>query len=188
MIPIKRYNELKWEKSITTAKEVEEIVAKSNILDEAIAQKLEEKLNLTDLITLKGNAYQVLGNDPIVLYDANMEEIQGQVGDLYLYEDNQYLYTKKGWIALDEDAKLNNYATQSQITSIMDIINEGYTSPQKATNQTTGIVKGIDPIENIRNSVSVEEDGTMRINSVGAEKILNIENGELILNGGQALL
>lgn len=178
MIPIKRNGELAWEQPTLSAEDI----------DEVIVQKLEEKLNLTDLITLKGNAYQVLGNDPIILYNANMEEIQGQVGDLYLYEDNQYLYTKKGWIALDEDAKLNNYATQSQITSIMDIINEGYTPPQKATNQTTGIVKGIDPVENTRNSISVEEDGTMRINSIGAEKILNIEKGELILNGGQALL
>ena len=73
---------------------------------------------------------------------------------------------------------------QAQINkSVQDALNSGTVEVKAATNAEKSIVVGDDTG---KNKVSVKEDSTMEINSVGVEKLSNTEGVRLILNGGKA--
>lgn len=73
---------------------------------------------------------------------------------------------------------------QAQITqSVQDGLDSGAVKVKAATNAEKGIVVGD---ATGKNKVSVKEDSTMEINSVGVEKLSNTEGVRLILNGGKA--
>ena len=73
---------------------------------------------------------------------------------------------------------------QAQINkSVQDALNSGTVEVKAATNAEKGIVVGD---ATGKNKVSVKEDSTMEINSVGVEKLSNTEGVRLILNGGKA--
>ena len=73
---------------------------------------------------------------------------------------------------------------QAQINqSVQDALDSGTVEVKAATNAEKGIVIGD---ATGKNKVSVKEDSTMEINSVGVEKLSNTEGVRLILNGGKA--
>ena len=73
---------------------------------------------------------------------------------------------------------------QAQINqSVQDALDSGTVEVKAATNAEKGIVVGD---ATGKNKVSVKEDSTMEINSVGVEKLSNTEGVRLILNGGKA--
>lgn len=73
---------------------------------------------------------------------------------------------------------------QAQINqSVQDALDSGTVKVKAATNAEKGIVVGD---ATGKNKVSVKEDSTMEINSVGVEKLSNTEGVRLILNGGKA--
>ena len=73
---------------------------------------------------------------------------------------------------------------QAQINqSVQDALDSGTVEVKAATNAEKGIVIGD---ATGKNKVSVKEDSTMEINSVGVEKLTNTEGVRLILNGGKA--
>ena len=73
---------------------------------------------------------------------------------------------------------------QAQINkSVQDALDSGTVEVKAATNTEKGIVVGD---ATGKNKVSVKEDSTMEINSVGVEKLSNTEGVRLILNGGKA--
>ena len=73
---------------------------------------------------------------------------------------------------------------QAQINkSVQDALNSGTVEVKAATNAEKGIVVGD---ATGKHKVSVKEDSTMEINSVGVEKLSNTEGVRLILNGGKA--
>ena len=77
-----------------------------------------------------------------------------------------------------------NENIQAQIdASIQKSLDAGKVEVPKATNAVIGTVVGD---ESGKNKVSVKEDSTMEINSVGVEKLSNTEGVRLILNGGKA--
>lgn len=77
-----------------------------------------------------------------------------------------------------------NEDIQAQIdASIQKSLDNGKVEVPKATNVVIGTVVGD---EDGKNKVSVKEDSTMEINSVGVEKLSNTEGVRLILNGGKA--
>ena len=67
--------------------------------------------------------------------------------------------------------------------SVQDALDSGTVEVKAATNAEKGIVVGD---ATGKNKVSVKEDSTMEINSVGVEKLSNTEGVRLILNGGKA--
>ena len=77
-----------------------------------------------------------------------------------------------------------NSDIQAQINqSVQDALDSGTVEVKAATNAEKGIVVGD---ATGKNKVSVKEDSTMEINSVGVEKLSNTEGVRLILNGGKA--
>lgn len=73
---------------------------------------------------------------------------------------------------------------QAQINqSVQEALDSGTVEVKAATNAEKGIVVGD---ATGKNKVSVKEDSTMEINSVGVEKLSNTEGVRLILNGGKA--
>ena len=73
---------------------------------------------------------------------------------------------------------------QAQINqSVQDALDSGTVEVKAATNAEKGIVVGD---ATGKNKVSVKEDSTMEINSVGVEKLTNTTGVRLILNGGKA--
>ena len=73
---------------------------------------------------------------------------------------------------------------QAQINkSVQDALNSGTVEVKAATNAEKGVVVGD---ATGKNKVSVKSDSTMEINSIGFEKLSNIEGVRLILNGGKA--
>ena len=67
--------------------------------------------------------------------------------------------------------------------SVQGALDSGTVEVKAATNAEKGIVIGD---ATGKNKVSVKEDSTMEINSVGVEKLSNTEGVRLILNGGKA--
>lgn len=55
-----------------------------------------------------------------------------------------------------------------------------------ATSLAAGVVKGVELSSNIENSVSVESDGTMKVNSVNINRIIQNEGEVIILDSGNA--
>ena len=75
-------------------------------------------------------------------------------------------------------AKLNGDAdTEGSVLSMI-----AANAPKTATNSLLGLVMG----STAENKVSVAEDGTMEINSVNVNKLVQSENEFLVLNGGSA--
>ena len=73
---------------------------------------------------------------------------------------------------------------QAQINqSVQDALDSGTVEVKAATNAEKGIVVGD---ATGKKKVSVKEDSTMEINSVGVEKLTNTTGVRLILNGGKA--
>ena len=110
----------------------------------------------------------------------NSEEVQGALTDNIVENigENEGVHQSiAGAISTSSDI-------QAQINkSVQDALNSGTVEVKAATNAEKGIVVGD---ATGKNKVSVKEDSTMEINSVGVEKLSNTEGVRLILNGGKA--
>ena len=104
-----------------------------------------------------------------------------------LDDSNLYIYNKSAapnevtskFISLSID--LNSTEIQSKIAEIVQAgINEGSVKIKSASEESIGGVKSSPD----KNSVTVNEDGTMNVNSIGVEKLSNTEGITLVLDGG----
>ena len=104
-----------------------------------------------------------------------------------LDDSNLYIYNKSA-IPNDVTGKftslsidLNSTEIQSKIAEIVQAgINDGSITIKTASEDSVGGVKSSPD----KNSVTVNEDGTMNVNSVGVEKLSNTEGTTLVLDGG----
>lgn len=106
-----------------------------------------------------------------------------------LDDSNLYIYNKSAtpnevtgkFTPLSID--LSSTETQSKIAGIVQAgINDGSITIKTASEDSVGGVKS----SSDKNSVTVEEDGTMNVNSIGVEKLSNTEGIVLVLDGGFA--
>ena len=104
-----------------------------------------------------------------------------------LDDSNLYIYNKSAipnevtgkFTSLSID--LNSTEIQSKIAEIVQAgINEGSVKIKSASEESIGGVKSSPD----KNSVAVNEDGTMNVNSIGVEKLSNTEGTTLVLDGG----
>ena len=102
-------------------------------------------------------------------------------------DSNLYIYNKSAtpnevtgkFTSLSID--LNSTEIQSKIAEIVQAgINDGSVEIKPASAESVGGVKSSPD----KNSVTVNEDGTMNVNSVGVEKLSNTEGTTLVLDGG----
>lgn len=105
-----------------------------------------------------------------------------------LDDSNLYIYDKNATTTNEVTGKftslnidLNNTEIQSKIAEIVRAgINDGSITIKTASEDSVGGVKSSPD----KNSVTVNEDGTMDVNSVGVEKLSNTEGTTLVLDGG----
>lgn len=104
-----------------------------------------------------------------------------------LEDSNLYIYDKSAtpnevtgkFTSLSID--LNSTEIQSKIAEIIQSgLNDGSITIKTASEDSVGGVKSSPD----KNSVTVNEDGTMNVNSVGVEKLSNTEGTTLVLDGG----
>ena len=105
-----------------------------------------------------------------------------------LDDSNLYIYDKNAthddevtgkFTSLSID--LNSTEIQSKIAEIIQSgLNDGSITIKTASEDSVGGVKSSPD----KNSVTVNEDGTMNVNSVGVEKLSNTEGTTLVLDGG----
>lgn len=104
-----------------------------------------------------------------------------------LDDSNLYIYNKSAtpnevtgkFTSLSID--LNSTEIQSKIAEIVQAgINDGSVEIKPASAESVGGVKSSPD----KNSVTVNEDGTMNVNSIGVEKLSNTEGTTLVLDGG----
>ena len=107
-----------------------------------------------------------------------------------LDDGNLYIYNKSA-TSIDEvtgkftllSIDLNSVETQSKIAEIVQAeFDAGTITIKTASEDSAGGVKSSPD----KNSVSVEEDGTMNVNDIGVEKLSNTEGITLVLDGGFA--
>lgn len=110
----------------------------------------------------------------------NSEEVQGALTDNIV----ENIGKNEGVQQSIAGAISTNSNIQAQINqSVQDALDSGTVEVKAATNAEKGIVVGD---ATGKNKVSVKEDSTMEINSVGVEKLTNTTGVRLILNGGKA--
>ena len=106
-----------------------------------------------------------------------------------LDDSNLYIYNKSAtpnevtgkFTSLSID--LSSAETQSKIAEIVQTgVDDGSITIKAASEDSVGGVKS----SSDKNSVTVEEDGTMNVNSIGVEKLSNTEGTTLVLDGGFA--
>ena len=158
----------------------------SPTVQQIITQQVNNVLATKTLLTFKGEAFTIeedLNNNITAIYDDNMQEIQGQVGDVYSYHGQEYVYDNESghWVELSSESSKDDLVTQEEFRALKQMISNVATPPL-ATAQSAGLVKS----SNATNQISVGNDGTMTINSMGIDKLVNVQNVELILDGGLA--
>lgn len=132
---------------------------------------------MAEVLTI-GTSLKILNSDPVdrrlILTKAEMlamKPAQMPRSDISKYfalcsDDNQiYVY--------DKDAEPDPVTGRFKSISVfMDIADE----------DTSGLVRSSNDIDN----VSVNDDGTMSVNEITTDKLIDFESGELILDGGAA--
>ncbi len=83
--------------------------------------------------------------------------------------------------AIEAGAQTNKIETISIGDTILDIVNKSVKIPF-ATQELAGLVKS----STDENSVAVAENGTMKVNSINVNKLVQTDGEDLILNGGSA--
>lgn len=193
-VPIKSNGALTWIKPVQET-DLVTIINQSAEIKNAIATKIQEELADTTVLRFKGEA--VSADEPVngiipALYDNNMNEIIGQDGDVYLYQGTEYVYdeTQNGWVELGTSERFNsleNLVTQNEILPLQEIISNIRSDVDTikntpATNTLLGLVKG----STGQDKIFVNADGTMSVNTIGIDKLVNVQGIELILDGGNA--
>lgn len=174
-----------------------DIIANSSDVHNTIKEKISQELADATVLRFKGEAVsaEVAINEVIpTLYDSNMDEILGQDGDVYLYQGIEYVYdsAQNGWIELGASEKFNttdDLVTQDEFLTLQEIVSgiknkvqALETKTEKATNNDLGVVKG----SLSQDKIAINNDGSMSINTIGIDKLVNVEGIELILDGGNA--
>ena len=157
-------------------------ITETNITNsETINSWLENKIATINNRTYKGEAAFVTTSSlPIVVYDDEFQPIVAEINDVYSYEDKKYIWNGVEWLEL---TTAEFYATQQEVnylTTRVAALEDGIIL-SLATEQDAGAVKSSNDI----NKIFVNQDGTMSVNSIGVDKLVN--NGyTLILSNGQA--
>lgn len=157
-------------------------LTESNIINStAVNSWLENKISETSSRTYKGEASLLSQeNGVITLFDSNYNPIVANTNDVYSYEETKYLWTGTEWVELTKNEVYATAQSVSQLTSRVAALENGAITAL-ATEQDAGAVKSSNDI----NKIKVNSDGTMSINSIGINKLVN--NGyTLILDSGQS--
>lgn len=147
----------------------------------ALNNIIEGKISDINSRTYKGEAYEVLTDDEVIkLYNDNLEEITGELNDVYSYNNTNYIWNGTEWVELTNTSP---YATSQEMNALASRVTtlENGAITGLASAQDAGAVKS----SNSTNKIYVEVDGTMSVNSIGIDKL--VDNGyTLILNNGQS--
>lgn len=157
-------------------------LTESNITESTTVNSwLDEKITETSNRIYRGEASLVTKeNNTISLLDSNYEPIEAEIDDVYSYEGAKYLWTGIEWVELTEHPVYATSQKVNQLTSRVVALENGAITAL-ATEQDAGAVKS----SNDTNKIKVNIDGTMSVNSIGIDKLIN--NGyTLILNSGQS--
>jgi hypothetical protein len=132
--------------------------------------------------------------EKLVLSEDGSVEISGEINASNVKELGSWITNNRdsvlGLFDSADDSKLDSIAAGAQVNvleavkvggTLLDIINKTVEIPV-ATAEVLGVVKSADGA----NKVMVAEDGTMEVNSLNVNKLVQDEDEVLILNGGAA--
>lgn len=132
--------------------------------------------------------------EKLVLSEDGTVEVSGEISASNVKELGSWITTNRdsvlGLLSASDDSKLDTIAEGAQVNvleavkvggTLLDIINKTVDIPV-ATADDLGVVKSSDA----ENKVAVAEDGTMEVNSLNVNKIVQTEDDVLILNNGNA--
>jgi hypothetical protein len=108
--------------------------------------------------------------------------LEGSVGDLTLEQSNRLaIYNvNASEFTVDENKVLSIVKVSAdKVDGLIDVINN---TVVLATDAKAGLVKG----SSAENKIKVESDGTMSINSVNVDKLVQAKGHEIVLFGGKA--
>lgn len=132
--------------------------------------------------------------EKLVLSEDGSVEISGEINASNVKELGSWITSNRdgilGLFDTTDDAKLDGIAAGAQVNvleavkvggTLLDIVNKTVEIPV-ATAETLGVVKSSDS----ENHVMVAEDGTMSVNSLNVNKLVQDDGDIMILNGGAA--
>lgn len=140
------------------------------------------------------NADEASKLEKLVLSEDGSVEISGEINASNVKELDSWITTNRdnvpGLFNTADDNKLYTIAEGAQVNvleavkvggTLLDIVNKTVDIPV-ATTEAFGVVKSSD----VENKIAVAEDGTMTVNSLNVNKLVQTEDEVLILNGGTA--
>ena len=125
-----------------------------------------------NVISLISNEFSLSDSKELSINEIAQEKVSGLLDRLNEIENN-----------LTPGAQANVLEVITLNGTALDITNKTVNIPV-ATSSLLGVVMGSSAV----NKVSVEEDGTMTVNSLNVDKLVQDENSYLVLNGGNASL
>lgn len=166
--------------------------------------KTEEALKETDILTIiensftNKNALDLITEDKIEAWDKGEENIVSLISNEFILSDTKELSINEiaqGKVSglLDRLNEIESNLTPEAQTNVLeaitlngvalDITNKIANIPM-ASSSILGVVLG----SSDENKVTVETDGTMTVNSLNVDRLVQSEDSYLILNGGNASL
>lgn len=151
--------------------------ALENKVDKAEGYRLMSDAEGTKLANLKETITTEDVNGLADLLNGKVDKEEGK--GLSTNDFTDELAAKLAGIA--EGAQVNTIE-MVQVAGVNQTISEKVVNIVMATGDNAGVVKGTDA----QNGVAIAEDGTMSVNSVSVDKLVQSEDEVLILNGGAA--
>ena len=138
--------------------------------DDSVNNWVEGKITAVTNRVYRGEAHFVSEDNSVVtLYDNNMDPIEADINDVYSYETQKFVWSGAEWV---EITGAEIYATKRSVTELSAQVTN---LASIATASDPGLVKSASST----NTIGVAADGTMSVNSIGVDKLIN--NGYLLI-------